>query len=118
MGPIDESVFHEILALAADDAPAMAELLAVFLGQLALRTEAIRGALEEGALEKIAFHTHSLKSSSAALGASGLAEICREFERLAKAGRCPSAPEAERFFRESSLVESWFRRWLKTPTAA
>lgn len=54
----------------------------------------MRHAFKEGATDKISFHAHKLKSSSANLGAFKLADLCKTIEAQAKQG---SLSESETF---------------------
>lgn len=65
------------------------ELLAIFQEDSALRLKTLRAAVEEGEPGCIRSQAHSLKGSAAQVGATGMAESCREMERLAQGGSKP-----------------------------
>lgn len=80
------------------------ELIEVFLADAKPRVAAIRAAVARGDREALRSVAHSLKGSSANLGASGLAELCAGLERRAKSGSLEGAD------REASQLEAEFER--------
>ncbi|HQZ86544.1 MAG TPA: Hpt domain-containing protein, partial [Actinomycetota bacterium] len=60
------------------------ETVRVYLAELPGRVGAIIGAVEQGDSEAVKAAAHSLKSSSAMLGAVGLARICRDLEAVSE----------------------------------
>jgi signal transduction histidine kinase/CheY-like chemotaxis protein/HPt (histidine-containing phosphotransfer) domain-containing protein len=62
-----------------------------YLGYYDEKTSALLAALEEHNAEQLRTTAHFLKSSSATLGATAMATLCRELESLAKAGDWPAA---------------------------
>lgn len=64
----------------------VARLVGMYLSNLPTRTVAIRDAVDRGDLKALHLTAHTLKSASAALGASRLAAICEEIEAAARNG--------------------------------
>ncbi len=62
------------------------EVFAIFQEDSASRLGALRTAIQNEETEGIRAEAHSLKSSSAQVGAWAMAQACREMERLAQAG--------------------------------
>ncbi len=91
---IDRAVFGELLASVGGDAEFMGELIDTYLCDSDGLLAQLRGALATGDLERFRRAAHSLKSSSASFGASGLAAQARALEMMARAGSLDGA-EAE-----------------------
>ncbi|WP_224242218.1 hybrid sensor histidine kinase/response regulator [Hyalangium gracile] len=72
--------------LVSDDRAKLGMLVGSFLSNSLRHVEAMRQALSEGALQTLAEHAHSLRSSSALFGARRLSFLCEELERLAPLG--------------------------------
>jgi len=53
--------------------------------------EGILSAVEKGDGESLRRAAHTLKSSSANVGATGLPELCRKVEEMARAGEIPAS---------------------------
>ena len=90
--PLNRQALENIRALSRTDGDALLErVIQAFVGetprQLTAMREAIAGADAE-ALRKVA---HSLKSGSANVGADGLAQLCKDMEKLGRAGSTKGA---------------------------
>ena len=90
--PLNRQALENIRALSRTDGDALLErVIQAFVGetprQLTAMREAIAGADAE-ALRKVA---HSLKSGSANVGADGLAQLCKDMEKLGRAGSTEGA---------------------------
>ena len=72
------------LAGSSNDPGQFRELIALFLGELDSGLASMRKALTQGNGEELAKLAHSLKGSSASMGARGLASLCRTLEETAK----------------------------------
>lgn len=71
----------------------------------------MREALSQGSAKEVSRGAHTLKSSSALMGASGLASRCEELETMTRHGQLPS-DTAERL----ATLETGFqdaRAWLR-----
>ncbi len=90
--PLNRQALENIRALSGTEGDALLErVILAFTGetprQLAAMREAIAGADAE-TLRKVA---HSLKSGSANVGADGLAQLCKDMEKLGRAGSTEGA---------------------------
>jgi two-component system, sensor histidine kinase and response regulator len=66
------------------------EILAVYFEASPKLIQQMQEGLEAGDAAKVKMAAHTLKSSSAALGAMALADLCKEAEVVARAGRLDS----------------------------
>ena len=86
-GPaIDRAVFARLSEITGDDPEFLAELIDTYLTDGEAQVRALRDA-PKGDLSALVRPAHSLKSSSASIGATSLAERCRTLEADARAGR-------------------------------
>ena len=86
-GPIDETAYAETLAMVGGDVGFLAELIAEYRSDGTTRVADMRAALAAGEAEDLRRAAHTLKGSSASLGAVGLADACRAIEAAAREGR-------------------------------
>jgi HPt (histidine-containing phosphotransfer) domain-containing protein len=84
--PIDDAAFAQALDLVGGDAEFLAELVATYRTDGADRIAEMRTALAGGAAPELQRAAHTLKSSSATLGALALADACRAVEHAARDG--------------------------------
>jgi HPt (histidine-containing phosphotransfer) domain-containing protein len=92
---LDHRALDQIRALDRPGAPSMLDkVIQVYLTTTPKLLGAMRTGMAEQNSETVRQAAHSLKSASANLGATGLAELCRALEAQAKAGGCPK-PGAE-----------------------
>ncbi len=84
---LDPSALARLRILEKPGEPSIVEqICSVFLEKSADYIENMKNAWEDGDMESLFRHAHSLKSSSASLGAMVLSEKCRELETQARAG--------------------------------
>jgi CheY-like chemotaxis protein len=77
----------ELRALQRKGAPSiLAKVIGLYFSNAPKLLLAMRTALADGNAEKLRESAHSLKSTSAALGATGLADLCKTMEAAARAG--------------------------------
>jgi CheY-like chemotaxis protein len=88
---IDEEVLHELQEIMDED---YLDLLRTYLRHAPELIGQIRTAIEGGDAAAMVLPVHSLKSSSANVGAMRLSELAREAEELAKAGDLVAAEAA------------------------
>ena len=86
-GHIDDAAFGQTLEMVGGDLGFLHELLAEYRTDGASRIADMRAALAAAEAEDLRRAAHTLKSSSASLGANDLAEACREVEAAAREGR-------------------------------
>jgi len=111
---LDPEVLAGLRELETDDDPGLfSELVELFLTDTPPRLRALEHALGCGdskALEEVA---HSLKSSCGNLGASALAELCKDLEALGREQRLHDAPTlVQRTGEEFRRVEAALRAEL------
>ena len=100
---IDRSVLDRIRLLEGPGRQGLVEkVVALYLSDSLTLMEQIRSSPETGEAETLRRASHSLKSSSANVGAMGIFEICRKVEEGMAAGNPPSAagPLLERLEKE------------------
>lgn len=88
---IDTQQFESLCQLAAGDNDFIASVIDAFLPQLERIPGEVREALAGGDEEDVARLAHSLKGSSANVGAQDVSEICRNLEKAARGGDLSAA---------------------------
>jgi two-component system, sensor histidine kinase and response regulator len=86
------------------------ELLGVFQQTAVEHLAVLRSAIAGGETERLSREAHALKGASLTIGATGMAEICKQLENLAHAQSLEGAPEAlacldREFARAQSEIE-------------
>ncbi len=84
---IDDAAFGQTLEMVGGDLGFVGQLVDEYRADGANRVADMRTALAAGAAEDLRRAAHTLKGSSASLGATGLAAACREVETAAREGR-------------------------------
>ncbi len=80
---IDLSVLESICEMAGEEASLLLEeMVTSYLDDTEIRLQAIASAIEAADSESIFQAAHSMKSSSANLGAVNLSQLCEELEQL------------------------------------
>jgi HPt (histidine-containing phosphotransfer) domain-containing protein len=83
---LDVAVLEELRASVQDDAAFVVELIEAYLVDGAAHIEAIGAAVDDGDAGALVRPAHTLKSSSATLGAARIARTARELEVLGRTG--------------------------------
>lgn len=83
---VDEAVLADLLASTGDDPAFVRELLETYLAETPDQLAAIRAAIEADDAEALVRPAHTLKSSSATLGAMRLSALARELEMAGRSG--------------------------------
>ncbi len=111
---LDEAVLDELLASVEGDRAFVVELIEAYLADSAGHVEAIGAAVTAGDAEALVRPAHTLKSSSATLGASQLAATARELEMAARDGSLAGAGEeaAKRVRDEWTTTSDALRAWV------
>ena len=107
-GPVlDAGCLAELRALDPDGkAQLVKRVLATYQTSLVRLVDQLRQARREAAWEQVSRVAHTLKSSSASIGALALAGVCADIERLLRSGDSDSAaPLLDRFGTEAGRVE-------------
>ncbi len=82
---IDDTVIASLLELEGPDDPGLvAELVSEFLVDAPNRIDELVRSLAAGDHERLGQAAHTLKSSSAYMGALGLSDLCRQIEEAAR----------------------------------
>jgi HPt (histidine-containing phosphotransfer) domain-containing protein len=116
---LDEGTLHELLATTGDDRAFVRELVETFLTDAPAQFEAMTAAVEADDATALVRPAHTLKSSSATVGAMRLSSIARELEM---AGRTGTLEPTVRTNMDAARAE-WqaaadaFARWLTGPPA-
>jgi HPt (histidine-containing phosphotransfer) domain-containing protein len=93
---LDATVLDELRESIGGDEEFVRDLIATFLAEEPLNVEQIAAAAQSGDAEAIVRPAHTLKSSSAAIGAARLSAISRQIEFAGREGRVADlAPLAE-----------------------
>jgi HPt (histidine-containing phosphotransfer) domain-containing protein len=102
---IDQSVLDVIRDMEDEDDPDMlAEIVGLYLGRAPELLQALQEAVATRDAEPLRIAAHTLKSSSANVGARALADLCRELEELGRSGSLDNAAS------KLSLVYDEYRR--------
>ncbi|HWQ95507.1 MAG TPA: response regulator [Gammaproteobacteria bacterium] len=84
---MDDKALDKIRALQMEGEPdLLSEIIASYLGDAPVQLEAIHRAVATGDAEGLRRSAHSMKSSSANLGATVLSSLCKELEEMGRSG--------------------------------
>ena len=117
---LDAACMAELRALDPDGkAQLVKRVLATYQASLAKLVEQLRVARADGAWEQVSRVAHTLKSSSASIGALTLSALCADIERLLRAGDSAGAlPLVDEFQAEVLRVDGAVRETLQQLEAA
>ena len=91
--PLDRIVFEKLRFLQDEEHDYLSELIATYLDSAPKLLDTLRAAIAGSDVPATQRAAHTLKGSSASLGAATLAAHCRELEILARTGMLNGAPE-------------------------
>jgi HPt (histidine-containing phosphotransfer) domain-containing protein len=92
-GVLDAEVLNDLRALGGEDEPGLlAELIDIFLADAPKRLNEISTGLGANDLKSVERAAHTLKSSSANIGAIGLSKLCKEMEEIARDRKLDAMP--------------------------
>lgn len=91
---IDERVLAELMASTGDDIGFVRELIETYLADTPLQFEAMTVAVEADDATSLVRPAHTLKSSSATVGAMRLSSAARELEMAGRSGSLDAAAAA------------------------
>ena len=119
-GPIlDEAVLTELTETTGGDIGFVRELVETYLAETPAQLDAMTAAVEADDADALVRPAHTLKSSSATVGAMRLSSVARELEMAGRTGALePAVPgrlEAARA--EWTAVEEAFAAWLEGASA-
>ena len=93
-GVLDLPTFEALFESVGGDPEFIVELIDTYVADAPAQVGSLRVALAAGDVEALIRPAHTLKSSSASLGALGLAEQCRQLEHAARGGFLDGAADA------------------------
>jgi two-component system sensor histidine kinase/response regulator len=91
---LDEAVLAELTSSVQDDRPFVVELVNAYLADGPAQVDAIEAAVAANDAAALVRPAHTLKSSSATVGAQRLAAASRELEMVGRSGSLDSASAA------------------------
>src|SRR6187455_864121 len=116
---LDERILGEVLESTGDDIGFVRELIDTYLADTPAQLDAMTSAIEADDAAALVRPSHTLKSSSATVGAMRLTAVARELEMAGRAGTLEPAVlgrlEAARA--EWRAVEEAIAAWLKGGSA-
>ena len=117
---LDAACMAELRALDPDGkAQLVKRVLATYQASLTKLVAQLQLARGEGAWDQVSRVAHTLKSSSASIGALALSALCAEIERLLRAGDSNGAlPLIDQFQAEVQRVDGAVRQTLQQLEAA
>jgi HPt (histidine-containing phosphotransfer) domain-containing protein len=105
---VDWDVLARLQADLGDDEAIVIEVLEMFLADTPQQLDRMRQALAAAAAHDLRHAAHTLKSTSASVGALALAACCRELEELARDGAldqaAPLVQQAEDLFIQTNSI--------------
>jgi HPt (histidine-containing phosphotransfer) domain-containing protein len=99
-GPLDPGAVDDLLDLAGGDLDFVDEIADTYAADAPLQVDAIKAAADAGDDDALVAPAHTLKSSSASVGATRLSALARELETAARSGPVPDAAGAHQAIRE------------------
>ncbi|EDZ97068.1 MAG: response regulator [Limnospira sp. PMC 894.15] len=117
--PIDHQVLENLREYDDEDDPFVDLLIATYLQESPQHIDGMRKAIDAQNAKGLKESAHTLKSSSAQLGALRFSEFCKELEYMGRAGMESDSPEVECFV-TGSAVERFaetMAEWQRVETA-
>jgi HPt (histidine-containing phosphotransfer) domain-containing protein len=90
---LDPAALQYLLEITGGDEAFLDELVETFVHDAHDQLRSLREAVEAGSVEGLVRPAHSLKSNAANVGATRLAELCRDLEADARAGMVAAPAE-------------------------
>lgn len=91
---VDERILAEVMASTGDDIGFVRELIQTYLADTPAQFEAMTVAVEADDAASLVRPAHTLKSSSATVGAMRLSSVARELEMAGRSGSLDAAARA------------------------
>jgi HPt (histidine-containing phosphotransfer) domain-containing protein len=117
---VDEAVLNEVMAATGGDGGFVRELVETYLADAPAQLEAMTAAVEADDAAALVRPAHTLKSSSATVGAMRLSSVARALEMAGRSGKLEPAARATL----GSARTEWqaatdaFAEWLKRASVA
>lgn len=109
---LDEATLAELVASVGEDVTFVTELIEAYLGDAPRQIEQIQIAVRDGDAASVVRPAHTLKSSSATVGAQRLAARARRLELASRADELDGAREdLDGLDGEWQLTEAALREW-------
>jgi HPt (histidine-containing phosphotransfer) domain-containing protein len=111
---LDEQVLREVLESTGDDIGFVRELVETYLADSPAQLDAMTSAIEADDAAALVRPSHTLKSSSATVGAMRLSAVARELEMAGRAGTLEDSARAnlEVALAEWKAAADAFATWL------
>jgi two-component system sensor histidine kinase/response regulator len=112
---VDERVLDELMASTGDDIAFVRELVETYLADTPTQLDAMTAAVDADDADALVRPAHTLKSSSATVGAMRLSAVARELEMAGRSGGLDGASRAtlEAAQTEWLAASAAFAAWLK-----
>jgi HPt (histidine-containing phosphotransfer) domain-containing protein len=111
---LDERILTEVLETTGDDIAFVRELVETYLADTPVQLEAMTTAVDADDADALVRPAHTLKSSSATVGAMRLSSIARELEMAGRTGSLETAARdrLEAAHNEWQAAADAFAAWL------
>ena len=116
---VDERILAELMATTGDDLGFVRELVETYLADTPAQVDAISAAVEADDPDGLVRPAHTLKSSSATVGAMRLSSVARDLEMAGRNGRLDPAARASLDVArtEWQAAADAFAAWLERASA-
>jgi HPt (histidine-containing phosphotransfer) domain-containing protein len=116
---LDEGVLTELTESTAGDIGFVRELVETYLADTPAQLEAMTSAVEADDADALVRPAHTLKSSSATVGAMRLSSVARELEMAGRAGTLEASVrgQLDSARAEWDVAEAAFAAWLRGASA-
>ena len=117
---LDESVLDELLATTEDDRAFVEELVHTYLSDTPALVEAVESAAAADDVAALVRPAHTIKSSSATVGAARLSALARELELAARSGALDASARdgleqvRAEWTAASDALQAWLTREQRT----
>jgi HPt (histidine-containing phosphotransfer) domain-containing protein len=116
---LDERILTEVLETTGDDIAFVRELVETYLADTPTQLEAMTTAVDSDDADALVRPAHTLKSSSATVGARRLSSVARELEMAGRSGSLDATVRGRLEAAHSEWQEAAdaFAAWLKRASA-
>jgi HPt (histidine-containing phosphotransfer) domain-containing protein len=116
---VDERILAELMATTGDDIGFVRELVETYLADTPAQVDAISAAVEADDAAGLVRPAHTLKSSSATVGAMRLSSVARDLEMAGRSGKLDPAARAslDAARSEWEAAADTFAAWLERASA-
>jgi HPt (histidine-containing phosphotransfer) domain-containing protein len=116
---VDERILAELMATTGDDIGFVRQLVETYLADAPAQVDAMSAAVEADDAAGLVRPAHTLKSSSATVGAMRLSSVARDLEMAGRSGRLDPAARAslDAALSEWQAAADAFAAWLERASA-